>query len=1102
MNPRRGRSARIAINAALVGATSCVLAYVSSFFFREFGHLAAVWPANAVILAIMLKADRKAWSSYLPAGLLGMSLAYGSATHSLLLGVALPLCNGLAIWIGAAGMRMAVRRSTDLTRTKPLMAFVTHAVVVGPMVSALPATWVAHTALGGVLVSWHSLSFAADWFGARALGVLVLTPSLLAVTPKRLAELFRSGNARRTALLFSALTLCLGLAFMQTRLPLMFLVLPILMVITFQLDLIGGVLGVLITALAAAASSAHSWTQIGAVQSSMTLRLMGLQLFLAVTTLSVLAVAASLAHRRRLTQFLQTALTEAEAARAKSQADQRWAAMAEEMAGVGYWRWEIATGNLTCSDEIYRISGRDAALGLPKVSAAIGLFHPDDQPIVRDYISRAVSESQPFTFELRMVRPDGEIRHIMSHGAPEIGPDGRVRAIVGAFIDQTLAKRAEGQLRESEERFRLLADKSNDIIAHATIAPDLSRRLTYISPAVEAILGYPVDHDPNAYTFNYIHPDDVEPLRQTNLAQILEGPEAQPRLTSYRLRHRDGHWVWLEGKPSFTFDPETGAPVGMITVIRDVTAQKAADEAIHNSETRYRLLAENATDVIMRLSPDSEIAFVTPACLRILGYEPESLIGARLTQLIHPEDSAHVRDAMAERYLAGPDQPPVTLQYRVRHKDGHWVWIESQPKLFFDEQGAVTGGQDILRDITERKAVEFELDRAREAAEAAAIAKSDFLANMSHEIRTPLTAIIGFSGLLESLDDLSPKARTYAQRIVTGGQSLLSVVNDILDFSKLEAGQVELDPQPFDPKTFIDGAVALVTAQAGNKGLRVRSAFDGDAPSLVLADSARLRQVLLNLLSNAIKFTDSGQITVQASYDAGRARLRLAVSDTGSGIADDKLDRLFERFSQVDGSVSRHHGGTGLGLAICKNLVELMGGEIAVSSTQGAGSTFSFEIAAPPAQAATTETVLAEPLLSAGADEAARILVVDDLAENRELARVLLEALGHDVIEAASGAQAVATAIAEPFDLILMDLQMPGMDGLSATRAIRETAELNAATPIVALSANVMADQVAQCHAAGMNDHIAKPIQVGELVTKVARWTSAPETETEVQAVA
>ncbi|HEY2661244.1 MAG TPA: PAS domain S-box protein [Caulobacteraceae bacterium] len=1065
-----------------------LLAYVSVMFVREFGHIAAIWPANAVIVAALIRSDRKRWSTFLLTGLGGTFAAYLLTSPSIWASICLTVSNGLDVWLCAAGMRMFIGRDLDLTRGRHLLAFVVLGGVVAPMASAASAVGAVSHILSNPHTPTQNLAYSLGWFASRSLGLLILTPVLVAVTPARLAELVNPSQVWRSAGLFGLLIACLATVFVQTQLPLLFLVLPVLMIITFQLDLAGGAIAVLITAVTAVALSIMNLGPASLVRAEMTEKLLLVQLFLAVTTLSVLAVAAVVAHQRRLTGSLRDALAKAETAQARILEDQRWAAMAEEIAKVGYWRLDTTTLTSVWSDEIFRIFGLDAAEGTPDLPTTIGLFHPDDQAHVSACIEAGTGDGAPFAFNLRVVRSDGELRHVMCRGAAELGSDGQVRAIFGAFMDVTEAKRTEDVLRASEERFRLLADKSNDIILQTATDDGSSWRLVYISPAIKSVLGYDLDLTPESAAPSYCHPDDLEALQRSNLEQVLAGPNATPRLNTYRARHKDGHWVWVEGKPTFTFDPETGKASGMISVIRDVTAQKMADEAIRSSEARYRLLAENATDVITQLDLDLAITFVTPACEAVLGYSPDEMIGVCILEIMHPEDVPKIAAAAAAILAAGSNAPPVTVQYRARHRDGRWIWIEGQPRLILDDQGEPIGAQDIMRDVTERKAAELELAGARTAAEAAAVAKSDFLANMSHEIRTPLTAIIGFSGLLEDAKDLSDRTRLYVQRIVTGGQTLLTVVNDILDFSKLEAGQVELDPRPFDPAVFAEGALALVAAQAASKGLEVRLHLENELPASVEADSTRLRQVLLNLLTNAIKFTDKGSVTLAACYQADTGQLGFAVSDTGSGIPADKRDRLFERFSQVDGSVSRRHGGTGLGLAICKSLVELMGGDIAVESVEHAGSTFSFTVPAPSAPLPSPQERAAPATADTASTPTARILVVDDVAENRELSRALLEALGHEVEEVCGGAEAIAEAMASHYDLILMDLQMPGMDGMTATRAIRQTAALNAATPIVALSANVLADQVAQCHAAGMNDHIAKPIRLEELVAKVTRW--------------
>jgi CheY-like chemotaxis protein len=309
----------------------------------------------------------------------------------------------------------------------------------------------------------------------------------------------------------------------------------------------------------------------------------------------------------------------------------------------------------------------------------------------------------------------------------------------------------------------------------------------------------------------------------------------------------------------------------------------------------------------------------------------------------------------------------------------------------------------------------------------------------------------------------------------------------------MEAGQVELDPQAFSPIALLDQTLDLVAEQAQSKALRLGVAPQRDLepiPPFVMADAARLRQVLLNLLVNAIKFTRVGEISVALSYDPGLGHLRFAVTDTGDGVPDALRHRLFQRFSQVDSSTTRRYGGTGLGLAICKHLVELMGGDIGVDSREGEGSTFWFTVLAPPAEA--PGEVGRDQAYEAQA-EPARILVVDDVPNNRELVRAMLEAMGHQVEDASGGAEAVEIAGRIDFDLIFMDMQMPGMDGLAATRKVRATSRLNAHTPIVALTANVLSSQIAACIEAGMDDHLAKPINPRELLEKVALWaTSRP----------
>ncbi len=361
---------------------------------------------------------------------------------------------------------------------------------------------------------------------------------------------------------------------------------------------------------------------------------------------------------------------------------------------------------------------------------------------------------------------------------------------------------------------------------------------------------------------------------------------------------------------------------------------------------------------------------------------------------------------------------------------------------------------------------------------------------MSHEIRTPLTAVIGFSGLLTQRPELDELSRRFVQRVSSAGQALLAIVNDILDFSKLEAGQVEIAPRPVSPLTVAQDALALFAPQADEKGLWLECDAEGLLPDMVMIDSDRVRQVLLNLIGNAVKFTDLGSVRLVVAYEAKAERLCVRVEDTGAGMSADQLEKLFQRFSQVDASSTRKHGGTGLGLAICKGLTEAMGGGIAATSVQGAGSVFSFHIAAPIAAA----QVEAEAVDMAGLRglDGVRVLVVDDNLVNRELARTVLENMGAEVGEAASGQAAVEAAALQPFDCILMDLRMPGLSGADALREIRAAPGPNQNVPILAFTADADRNVLGHHDFDGL---VSKPILALDLVRAVSActdWNDAP----------
>ncbi|WP_454714647.1 ATP-binding protein [Caulobacter segnis] len=407
----------------------------------------------------------------------------------------------------------------------------------------------------------------------------------------------------------------------------------------------------------------------------------------------------------------------------------------------------------------------------------------------------------------------------------------------------------------------------------------------------------------------------------------------------------------------------------------------------------------------------------------------------------------------------------------------------------------VTGELCVLvneTDITEEVEAQSALADARELAEAAMAARQDFLANMSHELRTPLTSILGFTDLLAA-SPLTGEQQRRLGRIHDAGTVLLDTLNDVLDFAKLEAGGVNLESRPFELRALLNKVAGIFEAQALAKGLDLALQVDPACPDWLEGDADRLRQVLVNFLGNAIKFTGAGSVTLSAKYrvgaSAGAARLELAVSDTGVGVPAAMLDTVFERFAQAGPEVARKFGGTGLGLAISKEIVQLMDGEIGVDSIAGQGARFWCVLDLPIAAAPERRETEAAP----NTMRPLNLLVADDNEANRELIGTLVRAMGHAVDVVADGCAAVEAAASGSYDLILMDVQMPRMDGLTATRAIRGLGGDAAATPIIALTANVLPDQVAFYRASGMDDHVGKPINPRELLLKIALWGEARE---------
>lgn len=540
-------------------------------------------------------------------------------------------------------------------------------------------------------------------------------------------------------------------------------------------------------------------------------------------------------------------------------------------------------------------------------------------------------------------------------------------------------------------------------------------------------------------------------------------------------------------------------------VLRDANRRLHSDIARREVvEAELALLAMNATDAVLRFDLEGRCIYASPSTEPVLGVEPAHVLGRQIGFGVSPEHREEMFEFQHLLTTGEVERGVITYRTHLPSDETHAQWVEAHCGLVRDHAtGQPSEIIASLRDVTRRKELEHELEAARARAEAAMEAKSSFLANMSHEIRTPMNGVLGFADLLLA-SDLPPEQHRQAQLIVDSSRAMMRLLNDILDLSKIEAGQMQVSPERVDLRHALRGCVKLIEPAAAQKGLALHFDIDSTLPRFVTVDGLRLRQIALNLLGNAVKFTERGGVTLSARRAAGAdgtPRIDIAVADTGIGIPPDRHAAIFEQFVQAEQSTARRYGGTGLGLAISSRLAALMGGELGLRSTEGEGSIFT--LCLPLVAAADSEAGTPAP---AGPSDPARslnLLVAEDHDVNQLLMQEMLGRLGHRVTIVADGARALELVVAadsgaDPFDLVLMDMQMPVLDGIGAARAIRDAGIAAQRLPILALTANAYADDIARCIEAGMQAHLAKPIQLADLAAAIDRWTSAAPPAPEV----
>lgn len=676
--------------------------------------------------------------------------------------------------------------------------------------------------------------------------------------------------------------------------------------------------------------------------------------------------------------------------------------------------------------------------------------------------------------------------------------------------DLVRIREADAALRESEHRYRMLAERSP--LAIQVFAPDGT--VLRVNAAWEQLWHASFD---DLKHYNVLQDQHLETLgilpllKRVFAGETLVLPE-HPYDRGAGGTAIQSNKIWLRVY-CYPVLGDAGQVVEVVAIQEDISVRKQTEAALQETAHRLDMATEAAGIGIWDMNMETGEAYHSRQMAAMLGYA-EGELGTHWDDwaaIIQPDDMANVRQQIAA--LATMPERPYSVMFRVRAKDGSEHWIESRGRVIEHRDGKVVRMAGTHLDITARKQVDAELQQYREhleelvllrtidleaakaAAEAASRAKSTFLANMSHELRTPMNGVMGMIDMAKrrmadakGLEQLE-KAKLSAER-------LLGVLNDILDLSKIEADRLVLENVPFQLADSVGNVIGVLEHSASQKGLRLTTDVPADLANLPLfGDPLRLGQILINLLGNAIKFTEQGEIVLRAKLIAETVevlKVRFEIVDTGIGIDAEAQMRLFQSFEQADNSMTRRYGGTGLGLAICKRLVQLMGGDIGLESALGSGSTFWFIV---PLKKRDSASLPHAKVVSALSTEqrlktdyaGARILLAEDEPITQEISRCLLEDVGMEVDIAADGLQALALAKQTAYALILMDMQMPNMNGVDATQAIRADS-LNVATPILAMTANAFAEDKARCLAVGMNDFITKPVNPDALYLSLLSW--------------
>ncbi|MGY3089116.1 PAS domain S-box-containing protein [Hymenobacter sp. UYAg731] len=748
-----------------------------------------------------------------------------------------------------------------------------------------------------------------------------------------------------------------------------------------------------------------------------------------------------------------------------------------------------------CNQHCHTVLGYSAQ-ALQDLGAALSqqVMHPDSlAQLLKSDINQLLTRNQTASWDCRVRHHDGSWRLLrLRVRASVLGPEGQVWEIMGSAEDVTRHRAAVDELRQSRHQLRQVLDVVPNLVAIFDLQ---QQRNTYTNRRIETLLGYTSEEImafPPGRLLPHLLPPESLVHYQATMEAVVQLPDGQGLTIEFTTRHRDGSIRWLHSSLAPFGRDAQGQTISIISVTEDITEQRAADEQHRLATARlteqhrlFRQVIDALPHPIYLKDEHGNYLLANQALAALYDLTPDELVRAGKPDIPPTADTDRYRQQDQQVLATGRD---LTLEESFTNPDGRIDWFSSVKRLFVQDDGtAQVLGVD--SNITELKSTQQALESAIATAQVDAQAKEDFLANMSHEIRTPLHGILGLTGVLVKTT-LSRSQHDYLRLLGESAEHLLNVLNDVLTTARLGAGKLQPEAMPFAPAELLRGCAALLRPRAREKGLRLR--LEKPTPAIqVLGDAHRLRQVLLNLVSNAIKFTETGTIRLrcrvvpgprQPAEPAGTVWLQFMVSDTGLGIAPETLDKIFEPFTQATASTDREYGGTGLGLSISEGLVKLMGGTLQVCSEVSQGSTFAFTLAFQPVAAA-SPAAPETPAEDAPLAEAGRILLVEDNLVNSLLAETVLRNWGWQVTTAASGPAAIQLFEHRTFDLVLMDIQMPGMDGETAARALRQHPDPGrAATPVIALTARAQAGEAERLQASGFAGYLAKPYREEQLL--------------------